>query len=420
MKVIVAHPAQQHSYRLAAALKRCGKLYRYATTVYYKRYSLTKLVALFLKGNFRVKAQGRVCSELNDDEVIQFCEAEGLLKLLALNTPLLKKHYNKIKYHTADRFAKKVARYAIRHRADAVVTYDNTSPVLFEILKEKAPHIVRIADVSAANPLYMKNIYEKDLALAPSFAERLRNERRLVWDEAIQQRTKREIELTQHFLVPSAFVAQTYGAFGVLPQQIHICPYGVDTALFLPKEHYETNDSRPLHCIYVGGVKELKGISYLLQAFHRIPKNVATLTVVGRADTGNEDIVPYAQDAVFTGTVLHQDIPALLRQADVFILPSLGEGLSLSVLEAAACGLPLIVSENAGVTKKMTDGKEGFIIPIQSAAAIEEKVLWYAANRNQLEPMGKAAAAFAQKYTWDVYNERIKDIFEQLLENDGE
>lgn len=414
MKVLVAHPAQQHSYRLAAALKQKNRLYRYATTVYYKPHSLTALTARLLKGQFKQKAQNRHCNELADNEVIQFCEGEGLLKLLARNTGLFHRYYNRIKYHTADRFAVKAAKYAIKHQVDAVVTYDNTSPLLFEILKEKAPQIRRIADTSAANPLFMKPIYERDFALAPAFSEPLRNERSLVWDPVVQARTEKEIALTQHFLVPSGFVAQSLTVSGITTEQMHICPYGVDTAAFTPKSYDAPNEDKPLECIYVGGVKELKGIYYLLEAFRQLDSSVAHLTVVGTADTKAEVLQPYLSNVTFTGTVLHSEIPALLQKADIFVFPSLGEGLSLSVLEAAACGLPLIVSENAGVADVMTDGKEGFLIPIQNTEVIVEKINWFAAHREQLAVMGSRAAALASQFTWEAYADRLNAVFDEL------
>lgn len=414
MKVLVAHPAQQHSYRLAAALKQNNRLYRYATTVYYKPHSLTALTARLLKGMFKQKAQGRRCRELEDDEVIQFCEGEGLLKLLARNTGFFHRYYNRIKYHNADRFAVKAARYAIKHQVDAVVTYDNTSPLLFEILKEKAPHILRIGDTSAANPFYMKAIYEKDFELAPAFSEQLRKERRLVWDPAVQARTEREIALTQHFLVPSGFVAASLAVSGVKKEQLHICPYGVDTATFAPKTYAKTDSDKPLECIYVGGVKELKGIYYLLEAIRKMDASVAHLTVVGNADLQSAALQPYLSNVSFTGTVLHSEIPLLLQNADVFVFPSLGEGLSLSVLEAAACGLPLIVSENAGVADVMQDGREGFLIPIQNTQAIVEKITWFTQHREQLAVMGSNAAALAAQFTWEAYADRINAIFDEL------
>lgn len=416
MKIVVAHPAQQHSYRLATALKQMGMLDKYATTVYYKTGSLTALVAIFLKGKFRTKAEERHCKELSDGEVIQFCEGEGLLKLVALNTKLFKKKYNQIKYHTADRFAKKVARYAIKHNADAVVTYDDSSPLLFEELEKKAPGILRIMDMSSANLLYLREIYEDDMKKAPAFAERMKRERAICWNPEILDRAKREIEATQKFLVPSVFVAKSLEFSGVKPEQMYRCPYGVDINQFTQKEYLEplASRTRPIRFIYVGGVKELKGISYLLNAFIEIPKEQAALTVVGQYNPEDLDINPYKEHISFTGSVLHSEIPELLKAADVFIFPSLGDSYALSVMEAAACGLPVIVSENTGVQDIVTNGKNGFVIPIQSKEAIKQKVLWFVEHPEQIKSMGQAAREFALKFTWNSYYERIGQIFQDL------
>ena len=415
MRVLVAHPAQQHSYRLATALKQVGMLEKYATTVYYRPGSLTAFVAMLLKGKFKTKAEERHCEALSNDEVIQFCEGEGLLKLVALNTKFFKKNYDAIKYHTADRFAQKVAKYAIKHNVDAVVTYDDSSPLLFETLQKKAPHILRIMDMSAANILYMRSIYERDMELAPAFADRLRKEREICWNPINVERAEREIRATQKFLVPSGFVARSLEYSGVKPEQMYRCPYGVDVSQFSMKE-YEDDliiRTRPIRFIYVGGVKELKGVSYLFDAFTEIPKEIATLTVVGKYNATDKDIERYKDRIRFTGNILHSAVADELRNADVFVFASLGEGLSLSTLEAAACGLPLIVTENSGVNDGM-DGTEGFVIPIQSKEAIIDRVLWFTQHPEKIRQMGKAAREFALKFTWETYYDRMGTIFRSL------
>ena len=408
MKVIVAHPAQQHSFRLASALKKAGILDKYFTTVYLKKRNATSFVTKLLNKRHQDRAQGRRCEALDDKEVVQYCEWEGLLKLLALHNRFFKKWYTKLKYHIADRFAKKVAKYAIKHKIDVVVTYDDCSPVLFEILKKKAPHIQCVLDVSAANRLYMKNIYEKDTKLAPAFAKRLMHECHQVWDEKMLDRVEREIRSTDWFLAPSEFVKESLTYSGVKEEQIKICPYGVDAELFAVKSDYTVN--KPLRFVYVGGVKELKGIYYLLEAFKNIPKDKAVLTVVGNFNKDDEDIQPYVDYVSFTGLILHSKVPEILRQSDVFVFPSLGEGFALSALEAASCGLPLIVSENAG-TKDSMNNHEGFVIPVQSVEAIKERVLWFVENTHSIETMGKAARKMAESFSWDRYSAKVAEIF---------
>lgn len=417
MKVLVAHPAQQHSYQLAEALCRQGMLCAYATTVYDKKHSLTALAARLLRGNLKKKAEGRV-SALPPEQVVQFCELEGLLKLLTMHVRFLRPLYRPIKYHTADRFARKAARFAVRKQVDAVVCYDDCSARLFAILKKKAPDILRIMDVSAASILYMKEIYERDMALAPDFAARLRRERAIVWDPRCQRRTRQELALSHWLLAPSGFVRKSLLYSGVKKAQIRLCPYGVDTGAFSCKIYPTEKElrDRPMRFIYVGGVKELKGISYLLRGIMEIPPEQAELTVVGKYDPRDEDTRPYGARVRFTGPVLHQEIPRLLSEADVFVMPSLGEGMSLAALEAAACGLPLLVTENSGICDAMEQGREGFILPIQSSQAIAAGMRWLIRHPERIEPMGRAARAMALGYTWSRYQERAAGLLRQLIE----
>ena len=421
MKILVAHPAQQHSYRLAAALKKKRMLWRYVTTVYYKKKSFTAFIAFFLNDHFRSKALSRRCKDLSDQDVIQYCEAEGLLKLLALNTPFFYRYYREIKYNTADRFARKTARYAIRSNVDAVITYDDTSPLLFEIIEKKSPDTLRIMDMSAANILYMRHIYEKDIKIAPAFENRLRNERKICWDPKTIERTKRELRTTQYFIVPSEFVGRSLEFSGIRPDQIYYCPYGVDISEFSQKKYQKNfKDRRTLEFIYVGGVKELKGIYYLLEAFSKIPKDKAFLTVVGNYDPSDVDIAPYTEFVKFTGMVLHSDIPKLLQKADVFVLPSLGEGFTLAAMEAASCGLPLILSENTGVNDLITDGVQGFTIPIQSVDALVEKIQFFIDHPEQICLMGANARKMAEQHTWDRYNAAVTETIEKIIAADSE
>lgn len=418
--VIVAHPAQQHSYRLATGLKKHGILYKYITTVYYKRNSLTYFASLLLKGKFKRKAQNRQCSYLLNNDVKQFCEGIGLLKLLALNVSIFRRWYYLFKYGTADLFAKKVAAYSIDKHVDAVITYDDSSPVLFEILQKKNPQIIKILDMSAANLHYMRKIYDIDTKLMPDFANRLHFEYAKVWNENIMDRASREIKASDYFLVPSQFVARSLKYSGVRDEQILLCPYGVDVEEFSCKEYKGTENHKSLNFIYVGGVKELKGISYLLKAFSEISRDQAKLTVVGAFNPNDEDIAPYLDKVNFTGMVLHSEVPNLLKNADVFVFPSLGEGLSLSTLEAAACGLPLIVSENSGVNDYMINGNEGFVIPIQSVEAIKNAVSWYINNPEKIETMGRNAREMAMRFTWDAYYEKAGKLIKEILDKNAD
>ena len=411
MKVVVSHPEQQHSYRLATALKEAGFFEKYITTVYYKKKNLTYWAARVLRGNQKKKAQARHCKDLQDYDVIQYNEFLGILKLFFMRYSITRRFYEKFREFTADRFAINVARYAMKNHVDAVVTYDTCSPVLFRILKKKAPNIIRIMDMSAANLLYLKEIYDKDMNLAPSFSDQLRNARGIVWDKRSLSRVMEEINDTHYFLIPSGFVRRSLHYSGISDEQMLSIPYGVDVDKFSQKQ-YKDAIHDPVEFIYVGGVTEHKGISYLLEAFKEIDEDKAHLTVLGSNSLPETIAKSYNGKIRFTGRILHDKVAELLKNADVFVFPSLGDSYSLAAMEAAACGLPLIVTENTGMSDLITEGEEGFVIPIQSAEAIKDKVMWFVNNKASISLMGEKARRMAERNTWKEYNASVKKAFD--------
>ena len=415
-RVIVAHPHQQHSYRLATALEKNDNLFLYITTVYNKPGSLTQKLLTVLKGDTKVKAKNRRCDNIPDNKVCQRAEILGLFYLLFMrifkNDKRIMDPYNRFVSRIFGYF---VAKEAIKNKVDAVICYDTECVTLFKILKKKAPDILRIMDVSAASRIYLKKIYERDMEILPEFAPRLRKEREELFTnkaDSILNYFLSELENTDFFLVPSQFVVNSIDySVTIDEEQILKCPYGVDHEMFLKKQKYDNHF--PIKFIYVGGVKELKGIGYLLKAFSKIDKEKAVLTVVGTVDQG-KDISSYVSNVHFTGTVLHSEIPDLLKKSDVFIFPSLGDSFSLSALEAAACGLPLIVSENTGMSDYMS-GEEGFIIPIYSEKEISKTIHWFINNPSQIKKMGEKARLMAEHLTWDKYYHDVNMLIEGAI-----
>jgi glycosyltransferase involved in cell wall biosynthesis len=89
------------------------------------------------------------------------------------------------------------------------------------------------------------------------------------------------------------------------------------------------------------------------------------------------------------------------------VLPSIVEGRALVQQEAMACGLPLIVTRNAGGEDLIVEGKTGFLVPTGAPAAIAEKIVWFLQHRPQLPAMSAAARAKAAELTWPEYGEKI-------------
>lgn len=418
-KVIVTHPHQQHSYHLAGALEKKGILFKYITTVYNKPGSFTKKIIPFLKGDLKQRAVNRQTSDISNENVLQICELWGLFILLAMRlTQNDKRIMNPLNDFVSKIFQKKVAHYAIKNNVDMVISYDNESSVLFSKLKKSDKNIIRVLDMSAANKLFLKEVYENDFKECPEFSERLKKERVDLFSKNSNKTIKAsesEIKNANYFLVPSNFVSESLYYSGIKKNQILYCQYGVDLKNFPYQK--KKNYCYPLNFVYVGGIKQLKGIGYLLKAFHNIPKNKARLTVVGAINRNDKDILPYINDFESTGHIIHSKVPNILAEKDIFIFPSLGDSFSLSALEAASCGLPLIVSKNTGMIDGMKNGKEGFIIDVQNTDEIIQKVNYFIDNLDKISRMGAAASEMAKEFTWENYDERVFNQLIKLLEN---
>ena len=92
---------------------------------------------------------------------------------------------------------------------------------------------------------------------------------------------------------------------------------------------------------------------------------------------------------------------------DVLVLPSIVEGRALVQQEAMACGLPLIVTKNAGGDDLISTGETGFLVPIREPKAIAEKIDWFASNRERIAGMAIAAQRRASERTWSAYGEEV-------------
>jgi len=99
----------------------------------------------------------------------------------------------------------------------------------------------------------------------------------------------------------------------------------------------------------------------------------------------------------------------------VLVLPSIVEGLPLVLLEAMACGIPVITTPNAGGPDIITDGIEGFIVPIRDQAALKARLEWCYRHPKKLAEMGRAARQKAETMPWDLYRQRLSDKVQQVL-----
>jgi len=103
-------------------------------------------------------------------------------------------------------------------------------------------------------------------------------------------------------------------------------------------------------------------------------------------------------------------------QASIFVLPSIEDGFGLVLAEAMACGLPIVATTNTGAPDLITDGVEGFIVPIRNPLALREKVLRLYEDPVLREEMSAAALRRAHGLGgWKSYADRALLVYRERL-----
>lgn len=240
-----------------------------------------------------------------------------------------------------------------------------------------------------------------------------------------RDRLTAEYELADFLLVPSSYVAETFIRSGFSSDKVLILPYGVDssriTSWDMSKEHAKTN--HPFRILFVGQVLPLKGVHYLIQALTGLDIPHVELVIIGRGD--NEylrllnRLIPSKVTIQWLGHIPHMEIWQYYLESDVLVLPSLSDSFGLVVSEAMTAGLPVIVSENTGARDIIQDGVEGFIVPVQDAKGLQEKLAYMYEHPPERREMGHAAMGRVKDFTWERYRERLLDIYEVILDRTG-
>ncbi len=170
-------------------------------------------------------------------------------------------------------------------------------------------------------------------------------------------------------------------------QFIKVIPNGVDTNFFLP--HQKKTQKNTITIISTGRLIERKGYRYLIEALKDLPNIRLQLVGDGNLSKPLKELSEKCKVSVeFLGIRNRTEVAKLLSSADLFVLPSLNEGMSNSLLEAMSCGLPAIVTNVGGTIELVQKDKNGFVVPKADAFALRAVIKKYISNPNLLNLHG--------------------------------
>jgi glycosyltransferase involved in cell wall biosynthesis len=256
-------------------------------------------------------------------------------------------------------------------------------------------------DFPIAHHAWADRVLTEEAALHPELADTLGHKA----PPPKRARLEEEIERADHVIVLTSFHRQTFVDSGVDPSKLVQAPLGVELDLFRPNA---TSSRDVFRVLFAGQLSQRKGLSYALEGFRQAALPAAELLLLGRIQGAGRPWrrIPQVRQH---GPVPYSDLPAQYSRSDVFLLPSLVEGLPQTLLQAMASGLPVIVSENTAGPEIVTDGVNGYVVPIRDPGAIAERLRELHRDRDKREAMGIEARRRAEQFTWEAYGRRIVD-----------
>lgn len=230
-------------------------------------------------------------------------------------------------------------------------------------------------------------------------------------------RQKENFDMADYILMASGFVKESIENHyrNIYSNKYHIIPYGASVEAFrYRKRHRKSNE--PLKILSVANISKRKGTDYMIEALKCFDSSKVYLTMIGLPDESGKQMMQEINkvDSIsYVGRVPHSKINEFFYSNDVFILPSLAEGSSLSVYEAIASGMPCIVTNNVGSI--ITHMKDGIVIPSKDTQAIVEAINKMYNEPGLLEFMSEQTKNTIAEFTWDKYEKKIADFYRENI-----
>ena len=195
-----------------------------------------------------------------------------------------------------------------------------------------------------------------------------------------------------------------------------VVPTGVDTSYFFPLNSRAPN-SRPV-VLFVGSLRPFKGPHVVLDAATQFPE--ADFRIVGEGVIGEELRTRARREGIrnisFLGALSTSQTKQQYQSADIFLFPSRWEGSPKVLLEAAACGRPLIVSDVPGCRHFVRHGREGLVVPPGDVAAMAAALSRLAGDVDLRRDLGLAARErVLAGFTMEIVRREVRKAYQDAL-----
>lgn len=409
-KIVLVHGGARDAYQVALALDQTGLLDALVTDMYWDDKSLlARSLPRALAAALRVRtAPGLNCRH------VQTRLWSGLLATGMERMRFLPLDWRRAARRLSDGQLGRAAGSRARARREGLLSYSYFGSQAFKaygrpaMLFQVHPH-----------PQTMRTLLTDELRLNPQCAESLQQEWELALPEADFLNLVEEASVATHYLVASSFTRNSLVEHGVSAAAISVVPYGIDLQRFTPSPE-QKNSGPTLHLLFVGRINQRKGLSYLLEALRLLPEVDLHLTICGRVVDDLSIFREFADRITIRPSVSAEELVLAYQSADLFVFPSVAEGFGQVLLEALACGLPILSTTHTAAPDLVDDGVQGFIVEPRRPDQLAEAIVWARDHREELRTMGRRARARAEEFTWARFRAGVNQAVVEYLRAEKE
>ena len=212
------------------------------------------------------------------------------------------------------------------------------------------------------------------------------------------------------------------------PDAVSIVHPAVDHNIYKPRSRQETDTIKKKYSIngsyilYAGTLEPRKNILGILNAYEVLPdslKNNLHLVLAGGKGWKAEEIssklhqlISSGEKIIHTGYVPDEDLPPLYSGASLFVYPSFYEGFGMPPLEAMACGVPVITSNNSSLPEVVSDA--GIVIDANDTEELTKNIEKILRNPKLAKDLAKKGLEQAKKFTWENSAVKLRDLIEDV------
>ena len=199
-------------------------------------------------------------------------------------------------------------------------------------------------------------------------------------------------------------------------KEYKVVPNVYDPGIFFPFER--ENKSTVIKMLFVGNLVELKGLKYLFSAFKELKRRDYVINLIGDGPLKEELAVlagttGVSSNIVFLGRKSKQEIAEVMRNSDFLVLPSITENLPCVIIEAFACGLPVLASSVGGIPEIVKE-ENGFLVKPGDTAAWTVALDFFL-DEFKMYDKQKIAAEALSNFSYMAIGETLSKIFSEII-----